>query len=73
MVWKKLNKRTWEKIGKKYEFIVTKYAKYISLDIFNTKIKDNDDACINSIECNTVTEAKKEASNIEKDNVYKIK
>ena len=73
MVWKKLNEKTWEKIGKKYEFIVTKYAKYISLDIFNAKIKDNDDAYIDSIECDTVTEAKKEASNIEKDNAYNLK
>lgn len=64
IVWKKIDKNQWENQEKKrkYDFYITQQrTNSFILDIFNSKIKDNDDAHIESNVYTSLQESKKEA------------
>ena len=64
IIWKEIKKKQWENQEKKrkYDFYITqqKSNRFI-LDIFDSKIKDNDDAYIESKVYTSLQLAKKEA------------
>lgn len=64
IIWKEIKKNQWENQEKKrkYDFYITqqKSNRFI-LDIFDSKIKDNDDAYMESNVYTSLQEAKKEA------------
>lgn len=61
MAWEKLNKNTWQKITSKYDLIVSKFKEEYYLDIFNTKVKNNSKAYIETFAFRTLGDAKKDA------------
>ena len=61
MYWEKLDKITWQKITGKYDLIVSKFRGEFYLDIFNTKIKNDSKAYIETFSFRTLRDAKKDA------------
>ena len=55
--WKRLDKRSWEIVNSKYDVNITKENGEYVLDVFNHKIKDNDEAHIRSDSFGTFEEA----------------
>jgi len=62
--WKNVGKKQWESISidKEYDFVIDGRTGIV-LIIFNNKIKDHNKAYIDSIQVNSIEEAKKEAEN----------
>lgn len=63
IIWKEIKKNQWENQEKKrkYDFYITQQGKRFILDIFDSKIKDNDDAYMESKVYTSLQDAKKEA------------
>lgn len=64
IIWKKIEKNQWENQEKKrkYDFYITQQSpNWFILDIFDSKIKDKDDAYIESVTSESLQDAKKEA------------
>lgn len=64
IIWKKIEKNQWENQEKKrkYDFYITQQrSNLFILDVFNTKVKDNDVAHVESTTATSLQEAKKEA------------